>query len=228
MIYVKLMIQGIAMDSKLLIFGTGDLAEVLYSSMEYNGVNDQVAGFVVDDEFFCKSSLRGKPVYKYSCCKEHFSSQEVEWLIAVGYNNLNQHRERIFYRLKDDGWRIGSYVDKESIVRTSDIGEGTLILEGVRIGAEAKIGKGNIFYPGSLLAHHSVVGDFNFFAIRTSVAGLVTIGNNCFFGNNSCTRDKIKIADKTLIGAGCYIADDVEEENRVYIPARTVRLEKKL
>ncbi|MBR3624011.1 MAG: hypothetical protein IKN43_11780 [Selenomonadaceae bacterium] len=167
-------------------------------------------------------------VYKYSELEQKFSRSGIVILVAVGYSDMNQNRKKIFYRIMENGWKIGSYINPDAIVRadTACFGEGNIVFEGVIIGAGCKLGDGNVFYSGSTLAHHSQVGNFNFLAVRSSVAGRVEIGDECFFGNNCCTKDYISISDKTLIGAGCYLDSDVNISGGVFVPQRNVKLKK--
>ena len=197
---------------KIVIFGTNDFAEVLYESIKLNRekIDQEVIGFVIDDEYFSQETFCNQDVYKYSELKQKFSAYDIKILVAIGYSNMNQNRKAIFKKLLQDGWEIASYIDPCSILRTDEqnLGYGNIVLESVNIGVGCKLGNGNIFFPGSQLAHHSTVGNFNFFAVRSSVAGHVTIGDECFFGNNCCTKDNISIKDQTLIGAGCYLDSD--------------------
>ena len=209
------------MKNEFLIFGDSVLAEVLYETIQQDDADRySIVGFVVDDAFFSNANFCGKRVYKYSELKNYFNQSDVEILLAVGYKNMNRFRQKLYLRLKQDGWRIGNYINRHAVVRAKNIGTGNIILDGVNIGIKAELGNGNIFYPNSLLAHHSVVGDFNFFAISSSIAGYVTIGNNCFFGNNSATKDYINIESSTLVGAGCYLGNDVTEVGKVLVPEK--------
>lgn len=214
------------MKNEFLIFGDSVLAEVLYETIQQDDSDRySIVGFVVDDVFFANENFCGKRVYKYSELKNYFNQSNIEILPAVGYKNMNRFRQELCFRLNQDGWNIGNYISSQAIVRTENIGKGNIILDGVNIGIKAKLGNGNIFYPNSLLAHHSTVGDFNFFAISSSIAGYVTIGNNCFFGNNSATKDYINIESSTLVGAGCYLGNDVTEVGKVLVPEKSVELE---
>lgn len=214
--------------SNLIVFGTNDLSEVLYESIEINKykVNQKVIAFSVDDDYWNQQEFCDKHVYRYSELKKEFSCDEVEILVSVGYSNMNQNRKKIYQRILQDGWKIASYIDPYSIIRSDMIGKGNIIMDGVNIGIGCQIGDGNIFFSTSTLAHHSKVGDFNFFALHSSIAGRTKIGNNCFFGNNCCTRNHISIADKTLVGAGCYLDSDVISSGEVFVPQKCTKLSK--
>lgn len=209
---------------QILIFGTTIFAEdvheiILQDSPE---MSESLCGFVVDDAYYDTETLCNKPVYKYSQLEQHFTTDNLEILISVGYNNMNKVREAIFDRLTRDGRQIANYISPKATVRTNNIGVGNIILDNVNIGVKCEIGNGNIFGPGACLGHHSAVGNFNFFSC-TFISGNTRIGDRCFFGTNSCTKDNIAIADETFIGAGCYLNTDTKARE-VYSSPRTIKL----
>ena len=207
------------------IFGTNAFSELLKESIEWVEPNIKVEGFTVDDSFYKEDVFCELPIWKYSELSKKITS-DIEILVSVGYTDMNDHRKRIFSQLNKDGYKIASYIDPESIVRTKDLGTGNIVLAGSYIGIKCKIGDGNIFFNNSSLSHHCIINNFNFFAPNVSIAGCVKIGNNCFFGNNSCTRDNIFISDYSLIGAGTYINNDIKINNKVFVPKRCINLNK--
>lgn len=212
---------------KIIIFGTNELSEIVTTYINStNEYNSKVIGFVVDDEYYVDDKFCELPVHKYSTIDKIFNKDDVKFLVCIGYSQMNEIRKNIFYRLKNDGWKIGSFIDKRAIINTNDIGEGNIILDGVNIGVGSKIGNANIFYPCSLLSHHSSVGNFNYFSPRASIAGKVNIEDNCFFGINSTVRDNIQIASGALIGAGAYLDHNVCDSDKTIVPARSREINK--
>jgi acetyltransferase-like isoleucine patch superfamily enzyme len=43
------------------------------------------------------------------------------------------------------------------------------------------------------------------------ISGNCTIGHSCFIGVNATIRDRVKVAPRSLIGAGAVILKDTEE-----------------
>ena len=215
--------------SDVLIFGLSDFAELLYESIKINStkVNQNPIGFVIDDDYYKQKIFCNERVYRYSELEEIFSHSEVELLLTIGYSGMNQYREKIFHRFLQDGWEIASYIDPDSIIRTKSLGRGNIIFDDVNIGIGCQVGDGNVFYPGAFLAHHCTVGSFNFFCSNVSTGGCVEIGNRCFLGNNSCTKEKIFIGDETLIGAGCYLSQDVKKTGQVFLAPQCVNANKR-
>lgn len=212
---------------KIIIFGTNELSEIVTTYINStNEYNSKVIGFVVDDEYYVDDKFCELPVHKYSTIDKIFNKDDVKFLVCIGYSQMNEIRKNVFYRLKDNGWEIGSFIDKKAIVNTNDIGEGNIILDGANIGVKCSIGDGNIILSGVIIAHHTKIGNFNFFSIHVSVCGNVNIKNNCFWGANSCARDGISIANSCLVGANCYIDRSVDEDEKVFsqLPAKKVSI----
>lgn len=212
------------MNKSIIIFGVTDLAEILYMNLIYQGIT--IAAFTVNKEYIRDPMHLGIPVVPFDNLEEDYPPDNYAIYLCVGYREMNTSREKFYYLIKEKGYEIHNYIHPNAIIMTKDIGEGNIIMEGVKIGAFTTLGNCNICYPNALIAHHSKVGSFNFFAISTSIAGNVKIGNKCFFGNNSYTKDGVQIMDSVLVGAGAYVDKDIKEDS-VLTSAKSYILENK-
>ena len=215
---------------KCLIFGNKDLAELVFETIIQDDADKyDILGFVVDDAYYNEEDkCCGEHVYRYSEISSCFDKAEIGIIVCVGYTNMNSGREAVFKKLKQDGWKISEYVNRYAIVRAIEWGEGNIVLDGVNIGVKTKVGNGNIFGPGTLWGHHSEMKDYNFFSAAVSVAGHVRLGSRCFCGNNCTIKDKIVIADKTVVGAGCYLNHNVTKTDTVWASQGCVKLPSEL
>ena len=207
------------------IFGANELAEKLsYLITQSPNEREQreFAGFVVDDNFYSEESFCGYPVYRYSSVKEKYRANS-DIYVCVGYKSMNENRKKVFRRLEDDGWNFATYIDPQATIRTDCIGKANLIFEGVRIDVGVKIGDANIFNAGTLIGHHSIIGSFNWF-VHAGIAGNVRIGECCFFGMNSGVADGVHIADKTLVGGGCFMGSNVIASNTAYFAPKPLKM----
>lgn len=208
---------------EVLLFGTNELSERIDYYIEHcDSVKDfSVKGFVVDDEYYTEENFAGKKVYRYSEAKENFL-KTVPIIICIGYKNMNENRKKVFYKLKEDGWTIESYISKDTRFYTKSIGIGNIFLPESRVGVHSVVGNCNIFDSG-LLSHHSTMGSFNYLTAN-SIGGNIQIGDCCFIGMNSCIQDGIKLHDKTLVGAGCYLRHSTKKPGQCYAAPKSVRL----
>ena len=204
---------------KTIIFGTSQFAQILKVYLEKQDI--YISGFTADREYI--SPVLKEKVVPFEEVENYFPPDENDIIFSIGYTSMNRIREVKFREAKKKGYEIKNFIHDTAIVLSEDIGEGTIIMEGAKIGPFCKLGKGNIIFADAHIAHHTEVGDFNFFAISAAVAGNVRIGNNCFFGANCTVRNSIKIKDYSLIGAGAYISHDTKEKG-VYVPTRAIEL----
>jgi UDP-3-O-[3-hydroxymyristoyl] glucosamine N-acyltransferase len=107
-----------------------------------------------------------------------------------------------------------------------EIGIGSVVLPYAHIGQNVKIGAGNFLYSNSHIEHDTIVGDFNWFSAQSLTLGFCNIGNKCFIGGNATIKNHIKLADKTLIGAGAYCSFDTNEGD-VVVPQKSIILDKR-
>ena len=218
------MVEGM---KDIVIFGNTQLADQIIDDINEGGEN-RIKAVTVEKSFIPtdSDSFKGIPIYPFEDIEKYITVTEHEFIVCVGYTQMNNIRKKIYSEIKKKGYGITGYIHSSATVLSKNIGVGTLIFEKAVIGRNVSLGEGNIIYPCALIAHHTVVGDYNFFAISSSVAGNVIVGNNCFIGNNASTKNGITIADYTLVGAGSYIAEDTQSYG-VYVPPKSVLLAQK-
>lgn len=203
---------------KLVIYGNGAMAKVLYS---YASRAFEVAGFTVDDncigldnESFC-----GLPLVPFSRVEARFDPAKHQMVIAVGYIDMNDLRERKYAAAVQKGYAIARYVH-ESVLLHQDvrIEEGCVIYEHVVIHPGSRIGR-NTFIAGNVnIGHDCVMGAGNWINGGVSIAGGCHIGDGCFWGVNASAVQGIRIGSRNFIGANTLISKDTADDE-VYVSA---------
>lgn len=210
---------------KIILYGNGEFSKLLKYYIE-NDSNREVVAVTVDRKYISSNTFEGLPLVAFEECETYYSPEKYEILICVGYSKMNTIRQEIFRKCKDKGYKIASYIHNSAIIADNvELGEGNIILENTLIQPFCKIGDGNLIWYKVSIAHECNIGNFNTIAGMCSISGIVKIKNNCFLGNNSTIRDKINLANYTLVGAGTYINNDTEEYG-VYIPERSIKINK--
>lgn len=213
------------MAKGLYIFGNNKLARLMvryvakYSDCEF-------LGFCVDREYLKNDTFAGYKNIAFEDIEKLHSEDDVSILICIGNNKMNDIRKAKYASIKARGYKIAQFVHPKAHLESNDLGEGNIILEGVSVGMGAKLGVCNVIWNGCNISHDTVIGDFNYIAPSTAIAGNTVVGDNCFLGIGSIVRSAVNIASYTFAGAGCYLDNDTEEGD-VYVPARTVKLQKK-
>jgi sugar O-acyltransferase (sialic acid O-acetyltransferase NeuD family) len=210
------------MKKRLVIFGTGDIAQLA----DFYFVHDsdyEVVAFTVDREYIRTDQLFGRPLVAFQDLEQMFAPKDHELFVAVSYAQLNALRRRKYEEGKMRGYRIATYVSSRATVWSSfSPGENCFILEDNTLQPFARIGHNVTLWSGNHIGHHSVIGAHTFIASHAVISGGVQIGEQCFIGVNATLRDHIKIGDRCVIGAGALILGDAEPDG-VYVGAATER-----
>ena len=134
-----------------------------------------------------------------------FTSQE-ETIISIGNNAI---RKKIAATLKTSFFKA---VHKTAIISsTSTIDDGSVIMAGVIINADAKIGRHCIINTGAIVEHDCVINDFADISPNVALAGNVVVGEGTHIGIGASVIQGIKIGKWATIGAGSVIIKDIPD-----------------
>ncbi|MFZ4289095.1 acetyltransferase [Variovorax sp. HJSM1_2] len=210
------------MSKKLVIFGTGDIAQLAHRSFRLDS-DYQVVAFTVDSTFIHESQFCELPLVAFEEVVERYPPADYEMFVAIGYSKLNALRKEKYTHAKAMGYRLASYVSSAAtVLNDGAIGENCFIFEDNTIQPFVQIGNNVMLWSGNHIGHHSVIGDHCFLASHVVVSGGVQLGVQCFVGVNATLRDRIKIGDRCVIGAGALILSDAEADG-VYLGTATER-----
>ncbi len=145
--------------------------------------------------------------------------------ITVGYMGSSGLRDKLYYMVKETGFKLPVIKDPSAIISNSaKIGEGTFIGKGCIVNAESMIGRMCIINTGSIIEHGNIIGDFTHIAVKTVLCGDINIGNHCFIGANSTVIQGVVIGENAVIGAGSVVINDLQSGcTSVGIPAKPVK-----
>jgi sugar O-acyltransferase (sialic acid O-acetyltransferase NeuD family) len=210
------------MKKPLVIFGTGDIAQLAHlyfsSDSEY-----KVVAFTVDAAYINSALFCGLPVIAFEDITKSFSPGNCEMFVALSYSKLNALRKEKYHSVKSMGYRLASYISsRATILNEGRIGENCFIFEDNTIQPFVTVGNNVTLWSGNHIGHHSTIRDHCFIASHVVVSGGVEIGEQCFVGVNATLRDHIKIGERCVIGAGSLLLADAEPEG-VYIGPATER-----
>jgi len=205
---------------KIIIFGLGQIAQVMYKYLKSSNDYD-ILGFTVNASYRNIEKLFDLPVVNFEEVDHFFPPSEFSMFIAMGYSNMNKNREEKYIEAKKMGYKFISYIHSSiNIWDNVEIGENCFIFENNVIQPFAKIGNNVIIWSGNHIGHHSTIGDHCFISSHVVISGAVTIGNNSFIGVNSTIRDNISIGQNCIIGAGALILKNIKSYS-VYIAEPT-------
>ncbi len=210
------------MKPKLVIFGSGDIAQLAHYYLSKDSNYDVVA-FTVDAAYLNKPDFCGLPVVAFEEITGRFSPDAHEIFVALSYSKLNEVRKEKYLAAKALGYRLASYISSHcTVLNSNKIGENCFILEDNTIQPFVTIGNNVTLWSGNHIGHHSIIHDHCFIASHVVISGGVEIGESCFIGVNATLRDHIKVGAKCVIGAGALLLADAEPEG-VYVGQATER-----
>ncbi|WP_452220385.1 NeuD/PglB/VioB family sugar acetyltransferase [Lacinutrix salivirga] len=203
---------------KLLIIGTGDYAQMAYY---YLSNQYDIIGFAEEAAYRVLRDFNELPIFNFEDIKGKFNPEEVSVLVAVGPNQINTIRERLFLEIKKMEFTCITYIHPSAQVWNQDhIGENSFIFPNAIVEPYATVGSNCVLWSNAILSHHSTVNDHCFMAPGSSVSGRATIKKNCFLGINSTVRDNIIVEENCIVGAGAIIKKNTVK-NGVYSPKGT-------
>lgn len=210
----------------IIIIGTNRLSVVIKRIIEVEKCANVVA-FSTYKKFMSETFLDGIPVIATEDMDAIVKKENCEILITVGYSEMNQIRERVFNDIRSRGWAITSFISKNAIVYSSEIGLGSIVMPGAYIGPFVEIGKACFIMMHTTLTHTVKINDWCFIAADSVLGGFTEVGHHSFVGMNSTMRNKTCVAPYTLVGAGSNITHSVDVEESVVVGNPAKRLENK-
>lgn len=212
--------------AKLVIFGTGDIAQIANYYFKIDSKHEVVA-FTLDSAFIKESTFENLPVVPFEEVEKKFPSSEYSMFIALSYSGMNHLRADKYAAAKAKGYELVSYISSKCSYLSPYLpGDNCFIFEDNTIQPFVKIGNNVTLWSGNHIGHHSTIDDHNFVSSHVVISGHCHIKSFCFLGVNSTIGHQVTIAEGTLLGAGAVISKETSEYG-VYVPPRTVLLEKK-
>lgn len=201
------------MTKEIIIFGTGEIAEVAYYYFTHD-TEYRVVAFTVDGKYIDKDLIFDIPVLPFEEVDKTFSPNQAAMHVSIGNAKRNQVREQKYNEVKKKGYKTISYISsKINLWPDHQIGDNCFILEDNTIQPFTKIGNNVVMWSGNHIGHHSIIGDNCFITSHTVISGGVNVGNNSFIGVNATLRDHVNIGAYSIIGAGALILSDTEERS---------------
>lgn len=208
----------------IILIGDSGHAKVIADMVFSNG--DQVIARL-DDKY--KNSFINKDCWigPISDIETLMEKNHAQIIIAIGSNPI---RKKIVERLSLDKEFYATVVHKTAVISPSvTLGEGTVIMPGVVINAEAKIGRHSILNSSSVIEHDCIIEDFVHVSPGAVLTGGVIIDKGVHIGANATVIPLKQIGQWSTIGAGSVVLEDIQEQVvAVGVPARVIKKTTKL
>jgi sugar O-acyltransferase (sialic acid O-acetyltransferase NeuD family) len=210
------------LKQQIIIFGTGELAEVADFYFTHDS-DYEVVGFTVDEAHLANTAFRGRPVVPFERMTDAFPADKFGLFVAVGYSKLNAARAEKVAIAQSKSYRLASYLSsRASVFPGFELKHNCFILEDNTIQPFVRVGANVTLWSGNHIGHHAVIEDDVFVASHVVVSGGVRIGQGSFIGVNATLRDHVTIGRKCVIGAGALVLED-QPDFAVVAPRGTER-----
>ena len=197
---------------KLIIYGNGAMAKVLYS---YIRSMHEVIAFTVDDH--CVNSenggFMGYPLLPFSQIDQLLSSDEHRMIVAVGYKEMNSLRARKCTEARQKGYRLASYIHP-SVMRHEGVefGENCIVLDHVSIHPDSRIADGTFISSNVNVGHDCSIGEMCWINAGVAIAGGAAIGARSFLGVNASVAGDVKLGSASYIAANTLVNKATDDE----------------
>jgi len=204
----------------LVIFGTGQIAEVIHYYFTEEG-GRKVAAFTVDAKYRTTEELVGLPVVPFEELNAKYPPESHELFVAISFRQVNRLRQTKVGEAEAKGYTLASHVSPRAAVWSQfKLNPNTIIMENNVIQPYVSVGRNVIMWSGNHVGHHTSVADHCFIASHAVISGAVVIGEGTFVGVNVTIRDNVRIGARNVLGAGTLILTDTPD-NAVFMGPAT-------
>ena len=214
------------MVQKLIVIGASnalrEVSGIVYAINQVR-LTFEIVGALDDSEEFSGRKIDGIPVLGPLSMARTFSD-DICFVFAVGSQNTQCIRDKIFYRLGIGRERFPAIVHpKADLDQSSSVGYGCIVHAGACLGAGSELGDFAILAVNSALGPDSKVEEFAMITSLVLILSRAKVGRMAFIGSMTCILEEITIGDFSRVGVGSVVARDVAE-NAIALgnPARTI------
>ncbi len=130
--------------------------------------------------------------------------------LGVGQIESSEIRKSIVKKYEESNFKFPAIVSPTAIVnRNVQIGNGTVIMDGVVINVDAVIGSYSIINTNSTVEHDCNIWNYVHIAPGVTLGGGVTIQDNSLIGTGSNIIQGINVTSNVIIGAGSTVYKDI-------------------
>lgn len=146
---------------------------------------------------------------------------QIGFCVAIG-NPHGRVRIRIHERLAAEGLVPTTIAHPTAFIEdNATIGEGSQLMAGAFVGAEARLGRQCIINTKASVDHEDVLADGVEIAPGATLCGLVHIGVNGWVCAGATVLPRIRIGEDAIVGAGAVVTKHVADGTKVVgVPAR--------
>lgn len=197
--------------AKVVIFGIQDFASLAHFYLREDSPHEVVAFTVTQEYWPSETTFESRPIVAFEELEKTHPPDHYAFFAPMSHRKMNQLRARIYTQAENKGYTFISYVSSKAAVFSNvKIGRNCFILEANTLQPFVSIGHNVILWSGNHIGHHSVIKDHVLFTSHVVLSGHCVVEPYCFFGVNATLRDRLHIAEGTLVAMGACVTADTE------------------
>ena len=206
------MISEIALHKPLLIFGTGQYADLAHYYFSQHA-GRHVEAFTVEAAYVGDGHFRGLPVLDFVEAQRRHGPATHDLFVAIGYTQRNQVRRRIFMAARSLGYTLPSFVHETAhMARNVVVGANSMVREFAVLSPFATLGENLFVGSQACVSHHVRLDSHCYLSSTAIVCGMATVEEGCFIGAHATIRNGITVGAGCVVGAGALIMADCEPD----------------
>ncbi len=141
---------------------------------------------------------------------KEYISEVNNFLITVGFIKNPTIRIKLFEKVLSHGGRLPYIVsNKAHFSHNAQIDEGSIVMHGAVVNADAEIGKNCIVNNLSLVEHDAQIGNHTHISTGARVNGNCKIGERCFIGSGAIVNEGVEITNDVIVASGSLVRKDI-------------------
>ncbi len=170
-------------------------------------------------------SVLGYPIVGTDSDAASYIQQGYNFMVTIGQVGASQARTHQFDHLKAAGAIFPVVISPFARVSPhSSIGEGSIIMHGAVINADAQVGANCIINTGAIIEHDCRVGSHVHVSTGAILNGNCEIGNSCFIGSHATLNQQVYVILGTVVGAAALVNRSIHEAGvYVGVPAQKIK-----
>ena len=197
------------------ILGAGGHARSIYDIIKKKKI---IYFFDKDKTLFMAGKKRFK-VQNESELLNIYKKKISKIIVAIGNNKI---REKKFLILKKLKYKLATLIHPKSYCAYgSNIGEGTVVMQGSLINTNSQVGKNCIINSHASIDHDCSIKNHTHICPGVIIGGNVKIGKSCWIGIGSKIIENCIIGDNVYVAAGAVVTKNLKSNSFVKgVPAR--------
>lgn len=201
-------------ENSLVLVGAGGHAVSCIDVIESQGVYRIVGLLGLTDEV--GEEVCGYRVLGTDSRLEQLVNEVRYVFVAIGAINDFQPRLELIEKARGIGFLFPTIIANTAYISNrAVIGEGTIVMHGVTISANAQVGEHCIVNSQALIEHDAMIDNFCHISTGVCVNGGAHIGERSFLGSNCTIKHNTSVGDHCFIGMGQQVVFDVASRNRI-------------